>query len=188
MTSISELRDKLEIYDHNRGALLRDLVGLSSEQLRRRPDPGNWSILEILQHMVLSEREVLEFLPEPKDFTARKRTLRARLFYLIVLLVLKWSIPVPVPSDGMVPDGNTSLSQLIQQWDENISWLRGYLDSLRPEDLVHAVFRHPVAGPLTVTQAARMAKLHFDAHHRQIRKVKAQVMSGLAAESENGHP
>ena len=177
MAVISELRETLDTYDQNRRALLADLEGLSSEQIRRKPGPDNWSLLEIVQHMVLSEREVLEYLPEPKELIDRHRGLRARLAYVLVLMVLKWHLPVPVPSDGMVPDGNTSLSELRQQWDENIGWLRDYLDSVRPADLARAVFRHPVAGPLTVTQAARIAKLHFDAHHRQIRKVKAHVMS-----------
>jgi len=174
---LAELRDQLEIYDRNRLALLNDLMGLSADHLRRKPNPDRWSILEIVQHMVLSEREVLGYLPEPDELVDRQRGLRARLSYAVVLMVLRWSIPVPVPSDGMVPDGDTSLAELSQQWDENIGWLRDYLDSVRPADLARAVFRHPVAGPLTVTQAARIAKLHFDAHHRQIRKVKAHVMS-----------
>jgi hypothetical protein len=131
--------------------------------------------------MVLSEREVLEYLPEPKELIDRHRGLRARLAYVLVLMVLRWSMPVPVPSDGMVPDGNTSLSELRRQWDENLRWLRGYLDTLRPEDLKRAVFRHPVAGPLTVTQTARLARLHFHAHLRQIRKVKALVIPEVRA-------
>jgi hypothetical protein len=175
MTMISELRDKLEIYDQHRLALLDDLERLSDEQLRRKPGPDNWSLLEIVQHMVLSEREVLQDLPESKELTARKRGFRARLSYAVVLAVLRWNIPAPVPSDGMVPDGNTSLSELRHQWEENLSWLRDYLDTLRPEDLQRAVFRHPIAGPMTVAQTIDMAKLHFDVHFRQISKLKSSL-------------
>jgi hypothetical protein len=175
MTIISELRSQLEIYDRKRNALLDDLERLNDDQLRRKPGPDNWSLLEIVQHMVLSEREVLQGLPESKELTARERGLRARLSYAVVLAVLRWNIPVPVPSDGMVPDGNTSLSELHHQWDENLGWLRDYLDTLRPEDLQRAVFRHPIAGPMTVGQTIHMAKLHFDVHLRQIRKLKSSL-------------
>jgi len=172
---ISELRDKFEMYDHTRRALLDELALLNDDQIRRKPGPSEWSILQIVQHMVLAEQGVMKYLPEPEEFIARKRGLRARIFYVVVLLILRWNIRVPVPSKRMVPDGNTSLSEVRQQWDENLRWFRGYLDSLRPEDLKRAVFSHPVAGPLTGPQAGKMAQYHFDAHLRQIEKVKAIV-------------
>jgi len=47
---ISGLRQKLEIYAQNRLALLDDLANLNDDQLRRKPGPGEWSILQIVQH------------------------------------------------------------------------------------------------------------------------------------------
>ena len=172
-------RDQLEIYDQERKSLLDELEGLNDEQLRSKPGPDKWSLLEIIQHLVLSEREVLQNIPESKKLAARERGLRARLSYALVLAVLKWNIPAPVPSDGMVPDGNTSLSELQQKWDENLSWLREYLDTLGPEDLPRAVFRHPIVGPMTVAQTTYLAKLHFDVHLRQIKKVKSLILEKL---------
>ncbi|UCF01902.1 MAG: DinB family protein [Deltaproteobacteria bacterium] len=173
---ISELREKFEMYDRTRTALLDDLAVLKDDQLRSKPGPSQWSILQIIQHMVLAERDVMQYLPEPKDLIARKRGLRARILYVVVLLILRWNIRVPVPSEGMVPDGNSSLSELRQQWDENLRWLRGYLETARPADLNRAVFSHPVAGPLTGPQAGKLAQFHFDAHLRQIKKVKTIVI------------
>ena len=174
---IEELQHKLEVYDQNRLALLDDLERIDYDQLRRKPGPDNWSLLQILQHMVLAERDVLQYLPEQKELIARKRGLRARILYVVVLLILRWNIRVPVPSEGMVPDGNTSLSELRHQWDENLRWLRDYLEIVRPEDLKRAVFRRPVAGPLTGPQAATLAQFHFDAHLRQIRKTQVKLAS-----------
>ena len=174
---ISDLREKFERYDRTRRALLDDLAVLNDNQLRRKPSPSEWSILQIVQHMVLAERDVMQYLPEPKELIHRKRGLRARIFYVVVLLILKWNIRVPVPSEGMVPDGNTSLSELRQQWDENMRWFKGYVDSLGPEDLKRAVFSHPIAGPLTGPQAGKLAQYHFEAHLRQVNKAKALVMA-----------
>ena len=173
---ISELRDKFARYDRTRRALLEDLANLNEDQLKKKPGPSEWSILQIVQHMVLAEREVMQYLPEPEELIHRKRGLRARIFYVVVLLILRWNIRVPVPSKRMVPDGNTSLSELRQQWDENLRWFRGYLDSLGPGDLKRAVFSHPVAGPLTGPQAGTLAQYHFEAHLRQIKKVKAIII------------
>ena len=117
------------MYDRTRRALLEDLANLNGDQLKRKPSLSEWSILQIVQHMVLAERDVMQYLPGPKELIHRERGLRARIFYVLVLLILRWNIRVPVPSKGMVPDGNTSLSELHQQWDENMNWFRGYLDS-----------------------------------------------------------
>ena len=174
---ISELRDKFEMYDRTRRALLEDLANLNDDQLKTKPGPREWSILQIVQHLVLAERDVMQHLPESKALIARKRGLRARIFFVVVLLILRWNIRVPVPSEGMVPDGNTSLSELRQQWDENLRWFREYLDSLGPEDLKRAVFSHPIAGPLTGPQAGKLAQYHFDAHLRQIKKVTSFIIS-----------
>jgi len=173
MTLISKLQDQLEIYDRQRNALLNDLERLDEEEIRRKSGPDAWSLVEIVQHLVLSEREVLDNLPEPKILTAKKRGVRHLVSYALVLAVLRWNIPAPVPSDGMVPDGNTSLSELHHQWDENLTWLRDYVNTLRPVDVGRAVFRHPIAGPMTTGQTIRLATLHFDVHFRQIKKVRS---------------
>jgi len=173
MTIISQLQDQLEIYDRQRNALLNDLERLDEEEIRRKSGPDAWSLVEIVQHLVLSEREVLDNLPEPKILTAKKRGVRHLVSYALVLAVLRWNIPAPVPSDGMVPDGNTSLSELHHQWDENLTWLRDYVNTLRPVDVGRAVFRHPIAGPMTIGQTIRLATLHFDVHFRQIKKVRS---------------
>jgi hypothetical protein len=34
------------------------------------------------------------------------------------------------------------------------------------------VFEHPIAGPLTVSQAVRMGQVHVDGHVRQIRRLR----------------
>jgi uncharacterized damage-inducible protein DinB len=177
MTMISELRDKFERYDRTRRALLEDLANLNEDQLKKKPRLSEWSILQIVQHLVLAERDVMQYLPEPKALIHRKRGLRARIFYVVVLLILRWNIRVPVPSKGMVPDANTSLSELRRQWDENMRWFREYVDSLEPEDLKRAVFSHPIAGPLTGPQAGTLAQYHFEAHLRQINNAKALVLA-----------
>ncbi len=168
---LSRLRKELEILDQKRCELLNDLATLDADHLVKKPISGKWSILEIVQHMVLAEREVLEHLPDPSQLIERKRDLRARLSYLLVMLVLKWSMPVKVPSPAMVPDGNTSLDELRRQWDESQHWLRAYLNALEPDGLGRAVFRHPVAGPLTVAQVIHMRQLHFKSHLRQIERI-----------------
>jgi len=155
-----------------RAALLDSLQGLSPDQLAATPRPGKWSILEIVEHIALAEREVLQGLPDPALLVERPRRPRHRVRYLIVLSVLKSRIPVRVPSRTMVPKGGRSLGELRQLWDESQEWLQAYAGQLDSRGLRRAVFVHPVAGPLTLEQAVRMNQIHIAGHARQIEALR----------------
>jgi len=109
-------------------------------------------------------------LPRAAELVARRRSLKNRCIYPIVIFVLRFRIPVKVPARRMLPTGQASLAEVRTAWDENLRWLRGYVAGLSPDGGRHAVFRHPVAGPITLIQALRMDRLHFATHLRQIRR------------------
>ena len=117
------LDKRLQAFNEKRGALLDEMEALDPAKLVARPRVGKWSIVEIIEHLVLAERAVLQDLPEPSRLSAGERTLKHRFAYLIVMFVLRYSIPVQVPSPAMVPQGDRSLSELRRLWDENQRWL-----------------------------------------------------------------
>jgi hypothetical protein len=161
----------LQAFDQRRCTLLDQVEALSAERLVARPIPGTWSILEIVEHLVLAEREVLQNLAEPSELVARRRGLKAHLAYPMVMVVLKCGIPVKAPSPRMLPKGNTSLADLRRQWDESQRWFRSYVNALDREGFGRAVFAHPVAGPMNVGQTLHMGQLHVATHSRQIRRL-----------------
>jgi DinB superfamily len=169
----SAVQRRLRALDERRRALLADVEALSAERLTAKPLPGKWSILEIVEHLVLAERAVLQNLPEPSQLVGRPRGLKARVSYPMVLFVLKYGIPVEVPSPRMVPTGRASLPDLRRAWDESQQWLRSYVDGLDRRGLARAVFAHPVAGPLTPAQAIRLGRVHLETHARQIGRLVA---------------
>ena len=89
------------------------------------------------------------------------------------MFVLRYGIPVKVPSPAMVPQGDRSLGELRRLWDENQEWLRAYIGRLDRQGFRRAVFEHPVAGPLNVEQAVHMDQVHLDTHVRQIQEASA---------------
>jgi hypothetical protein len=167
------LQQSLRALDERRRALLDEVEALSAERLTAKPLSGKWSILEIVEHLVLAERDVLQNLPEASQLVERPRRLQARVSYPLVMFVLKHGIPAKVPSPRMVPTGSASLAALRRQWDENHQWLRAYVDGLARDDFGKAVFAHPIAGPLTVEQAIRMDLVHLETHTRAIRRLVA---------------
>jgi hypothetical protein len=151
-----------------RAALLDRLRLAAPAHLLARPRPDGWSILEILEHLVLAEQAVLQDWPDFAELTGKERTLGNRLRYLLVMLVLKARIRVRVPSRKMVPVGGQTFAELEERWKKSEAWLQAYVAQLDANGLQKAVFRHPVAGPVTVAQAIRMNLVHVRIHRRQI--------------------
>lgn len=170
-----ELQRQLDELDKQRDGLLDGLETLTAEQVAFRPGPSKWSIGQVIEHLVISEREIFKCVPEQSQKGQGIYSLRNRISYILVVVILKLGLPVPVVSHEMEPEGRSSLTELYRQWDENHRWLRSFVEKLPAEDLDLPVFCHPVAGPLTFAQSIQMDRLHLNTHLRQIKRNKRMM-------------
>lgn len=172
MTRSVTLARRLEAFDERRRALLGELEAQDPATLSAKPRAGGWSILGIVEHLVLAERAVFKGLPDPSRLVARARGLGDRARFLLVTSILRSPVRVRVPAPSMAPRGGRSLAELRGDWDENRDWLLTCVERLGEEGVRQAVFEHPIAGPLTVEQAVRLGRIHLDRHARQIRELQ----------------
>ncbi|REJ79087.1 MAG: DinB family protein [Acidobacteria bacterium] len=158
---------RISEFNSKRQALLDRLSDLDDDVLTSRPIEGKWSVIEIVEHMVVAEREVMMGLPEKDRIKVYNRSLKNKVMLKVVMFVLG-RIRVKVPSKTMLPKGEQDLTKLRALWDENQEWFRRYVESCDEAALENAVFKHPVAGPINVRQAVDMSIAHLDAHSEQI--------------------
>jgi hypothetical protein len=175
------LEKKIAAFRETREALMAEMEALDPPTLLARPFALKWSILEILEHLVLAERAVFKGLKDPARLEARERRFGDRVRYELVLFILKSGIRVRVPAAEMAPRGDQSLRELRRRWDENEAWLGACIDHLRTRGLRERVFEHPVAGPLSVEEAVVLGHVHLDAHARQIHAVLRATAAGSKA-------
>jgi|GEM_PF-622091 len=174
--SKTKLLSRLDAFSTSRQSFVNQLSQLTPEQLSTRPNPGAWSILEIVEHLVLAEKIVFKISPRAEPLTPAKKRLSNRLLYRVVIFVLKSRrSKVDVPDKNMNPAGQTSLTDLLDSWDQNQIWLREFIQNLSPHDLKKAVFAHPVSGPITPSQAIYMLQIHFDKHMHQIQGILSEL-------------
>lgn len=166
----SRLRKGVERTSRKREEFLSTLSGLPAAALEWRPGEGAWTLLEIVEHLVLAEQNVLVDLSDLKGLEVRSRSWLNVVRYWLVLGVLRFKIPVPVPSEGMVPKGGRPLSELADLWERQHAALLTFVSELAPTAESSPIFVHPVTGPLTVTEAVRMLEVHLDRHIGQARK------------------
>lgn len=163
---------RLRSWGERRRLLLDEVESLTPQRLVAKPLPGKWSILEIVEHLVLADRDVFQGLPDPAQLVDRKRRLKDRVNYPIVMFALACRIPVKISSPKMMPRSQSSLAELRRDWEAVGRWLESYLDAIEPGALAKAVFAHPIAGPMTLQQCFHMGDLHLATHTRQIRRLE----------------
>ena len=184
--SKTKLLSRLDAFSTSRKSFVDQLNRLTPEQLSTRPTPGSWSILEIVEHLVLAEKSVFKDFPEPESLIPTKKGLSNHLLYQVVVFVLRSRrIKVDVPDRKMKPTGQTALSDLLESWNQNQTWLREFILNLSPPDLEKAVFAHPVSGPITPSQAIYMLQIHFDKHMHQIEGILS-VLDSQRQEQSTG--
>lgn len=135
---------------------------------QRSPGPDRWSPLQIVEHVVISEREILGFPVPLSEREDPPRNLLHRLGRVSVDLVLRFRIPVPVPEAAMAPTGRTPLHRLRRIMAEVHDWLEAIIRDEPEEVQARPVFWHPAAGALTLDQVLHMDRLHIAAHRRKL--------------------
>lgn len=158
----------LDRLDDQRKSVLDLVRPLDEATLRARPQPDGWSILEILEHLVVAEAVILRGLPPWQELVPQRPSLGQRLKFALVWLVLACRIPVRVPTRRMLPTGKPGLEAILREWDGHQTWLRAFLSEMGVRGDRQALFSHPVAGPITLHQALRLDHLHLQTHRRQI--------------------
>jgi len=171
---LSNIQQKYESLTKKREDLLGQLGSLSRAVLCFKAGPDKWSILEVIEHLVIAEKDLYEQLTgtvpaatlDPKSRTPEK--------HQTVIKVMERDIPVDVPDESLEPLGRFSLDELVDQWDDIRNKLQGSLAEIKPENKDDLVFRHPYGGPLDIAETLHFIDVHFDNHMRQIDRILAQ--------------
>ena len=165
---LQAIERKLQQLEQKRIDLLGALAALPDERLIAKPDPNRWTLLQVAQHLMLAEKSVRDQALSGERHAPDRRGLRHRVLYWVVLAILRFGIRVRVPSESMVPDGETTLAEIERAWESSQIQLKQFAEGLDTSSARDPIFRHPVCGPMTPSQALTLALVHFDSHRRKI--------------------
>ena len=155
-------------------ALLKHLGSLTSEKLSFKAGPDKWSIVEVVEHLVVAEKDLLNQLSinipasalDPKSKTPER--------HQTVIKVMERDIEVDVPDNSLEPQGRLTLDELLSQWDEIRKKLASLLAEIQSKSIDDPVYRHPYGGPLDISETLQFFEVHFDNHMRHIERILAQ--------------
>ncbi|MDP9143118.1 MAG: DinB family protein [Actinomycetota bacterium] len=161
-----------------KGKLLERIAGIDPTPRQRRPGPDRWSIIEVLEHVVIVETGIASALmrdPSPD----RPRRFAGRWWrYPALRVVLGLGIRIRLPVESIAPTGNAEWEELQARWTEGRERFRHWLDGVEPPTLATPRFRHPLAGWLDLPQGVTFAGDHLTHHLPQVERVLTALERG----------
>ena len=171
---LPELQQKFDAIEERRQALFDRLARDDDARLRYHPAPGSWSMLQVVEHLVLVEGLVVKTMLRPDRPVVQRRWWH-RIGAWLVSIVLGSGLRVPAPSRRVVPIADTPLHESRASWDDLRRQLLAFLNGTTAESARLLGFRHPVSGPLDVPASLDFIRTHFDHHMRQIARIESSM-------------
>lgn len=173
------MHPKLEIkylrLAQQKAVYLAEAKNANQRQLAFSPNPGKWSLLELLDHLVLVESQALRFM-KSFDFNRsdKKTNVRSRINSLLLRLFLSSRIKFKVPVPTVIPKQKT-LEVLLVEWDAQNEELVKFLSGFPEEKLHNFIFVHPVAGKFNILQTLDFLVDHLVHHQLQLKAIRAHA-------------
>ena len=174
----SELAKHLNALTVATNSLLREVGPLSSSTYYFSPGDGKWSISQILTHLLTSERLALNYMRKKSQAPVEllgtaglKEDIWFFIFELSQQIPLRYKAPKVVSENTPPP---LSFGDLVRQWEGLRLEMIDFLNSLEAEKIPKKIYKHPIAGRLTVIHAVRFMALHVNHHVPQIKAIIAR--------------
>ncbi|MBC7923105.1 MAG: DinB family protein [Ferruginibacter sp.] len=152
-----------------------DVVERHSEERRtRKPSAAEWSMVQVLTHLMTTEQSILSYLRHKATKGDLKRAgFRSLVSALAVSLALRYRKKIKRPPGVADPTDALTYQQVKQHWEEGRAQLSQFLDAFPNEWMDKEIFRHPLAGMMNIHQAVNFMREHVQHHRAQIQRLAA---------------
>lgn len=171
--SRGQIKASLSLLDSRRQSFVKKLSDLSSETLSYKPDSNSWSLLELLEHLVLAEEIIKSAVDKSFDSSGSwpDPSVIELIKAAIVRMVLKTPIRVKAPTDRVLPKGDQNLNSLAERWNTTGSEWHSLLLKYPEGGSSSSVFKHPISGALNLRDTIRFLIGHIDHHELQQKRI-----------------
>ena len=171
------------VLEAQRVEMLADVARWPARQLAFRPRPDAWTAPEVLDHLVRTERGILKAAAAGLH-APHRRGVRDRLGVYLLDWLFRSDRRVRVPASVATvvnPHAGVDVRAVRRDWDDVRRDLSEFLAPLAAPDLTDAVFKHPVAGWMRVSDVLRFFWVHSHHHAFQLARLRAAGRSDTRA-------
>ncbi len=172
-----KLEAKYMRLEKRRNQLLNELAKLSNSELNTPAAEGKWSINQIVGHLLMVEQFTIRYVQRKmqREELLSASVLANAVHHLLLKLALLSPLKFKAPAAVATVPPNAEFSVLRHRWDETRFELEDLLTDMPPFVFDKYLFKHPLAGPLTISQTLSFLEDHFDHHLHQIARIKRRL-------------
>jgi len=166
--------DAFRLLQPQKEFFLSELSPWNSGQLRFSCKPGSWSALQVLDHVVRTERGILaEMQKNVQRCEGVPFVQRFRGDLLIQLMRSPARVQVPRSVARFILPGDAlDLAELAAAWNDSQAKLGQWVAEVREDQTAYAGFRHPVSGWMSVLQGVLFLAAHVRHHRYQLGRIR----------------
>jgi hypothetical protein len=170
-------RRLLSEIDVHRAALHEAVQAVPEELRERKPSPDRWSVVEILEHLAITEQRITRLVVDAAaNLEPGEPPATAELPVPTMARLLDRTARVEAP-ERVRPQGTVSAANAWQQLEESRAALRGAVESAEDRNLTAVQRPHPLLGNLDLYQWVISVGGHEARHTVQIRETAAELMA-----------
>lgn len=162
--------------EEQRKNLLDEIAKLSHTQQNFKPAPEAWSILQVVNHLLYAETNVVKYMLKKIQgiATVEKAGVQAKVRSAVLNTFLKSPLKFKAPKAAMPAQEEVYIFEnLRRQWNEVRAEFGKILDQLNPADAEKLLFKHPISGKFNIYQTMSFLQEHIAHHIRQIGRIKS---------------
>jgi uncharacterized damage-inducible protein DinB len=176
MTTRKDLLSFFEKMEAERTELLGGLKNHSEETLTKKPAADAWSVTEVILHLSKAEEGALKYMQVKLKHGGHRKasfaaSLKQRFLNLAITLPFKYKAPNVIKLD----EGSTSFGEAVENWNAIRLELKSEYQSVEESLIDHELFKHPVAGKLSIMQSVKFMRQHVLRHSGQIERTLQKV-------------
>ena len=165
--------DALAELEKQKRDLLAEVGEWSAEKLSYRPGPSEWSVMEMIDHLVKTETAILaaarEGLRKPHRIGWSDKV---RTRFLQTVFMSDRKVKVPGSVTQVLPGSDLQWPLLLEQWQKSRWELQQFVQSHDYKLLSQGIFRHPVGGWMAMPEILNFFSVHLIHHNYQLVKIK----------------
>lgn len=160
-------------------ALEKQLSSKPVSQLNKRTETEQWSVLDVIQHLILVEKASLAYVKKKSSFPDNLLDAGSFDFFRQWKMQFFMSLPIKIKAPKAVSGNNfrddVSLAELLSEWRNERNKLHGFLEGYPIGFDKKLTYKHPFAGRLTLKSMLYFVETHYDRHLKQINRILASV-------------
>lgn len=172
-----EIIDIFQKLEEQKKQLIILLGAIDSSSLNARPEPGKWSVAQVVYHHYLSELLTLKSIQKQANPSRLKKAGMKTHFQSLVLnialaLPIKYKAPHRVSEN--IPDP-VNWEKLVQDWGKLRNSYQAFIENYPDDALNLQLFKHPRSGVLTLSQTMSFLYFHLKHHLPQIERLLSKI-------------